>query len=125
MTTPLGRLIETPWPRTPAAKLSSERRSEFQYPSPHRFVGEIQYALREQILDVAITERETHIKPTACQMMGGGKWWRANEIVMRRLNRLPDAGYRSRDKAHPTPLLRRRPERTNDTAELPRNKLLY
>ena len=61
-----GHLIEMPsrcWPRTPAAKLSSERRPEFQYPSPHRFVGDIQSALREQILDVAITERETHIKP--------------------------------------------------------------
>ena len=49
--------------RTPAAKLSSERRPEFQYPSPHRFVGDIQSALRKQILDVAITECETHIKP--------------------------------------------------------------
>jgi hypothetical protein len=36
---------------------------ELQDPSPHRFVGDIQSALCEQILDVAITERETHIKP--------------------------------------------------------------
>ena len=58
-----GHLIEMPsrcWPRASAAKFSGEHRPEFQYPSPHRFVGDIQSALSEQILDVAITERETH-----------------------------------------------------------------
>ena len=61
------------WPRTPAAKLTSERRPEFQYPSPHRFAGPIQSALREQILDVAITERETHIEPNGVPDDGGRK----------------------------------------------------
>ena len=31
--------------------------------SPHRFVGDIQSALREQIFDVAIAEREADIEP--------------------------------------------------------------
>ena len=35
----------------------------FQYPSPYRFVGDIQTALREQIFDVAIAEGETEIEP--------------------------------------------------------------
>jgi hypothetical protein len=32
-------------------------------PSPHRFVKDIQPTLSEQIFNVAITERETQIKP--------------------------------------------------------------
>jgi hypothetical protein len=45
------------------AKFSGEQWPEFQNPSPHRFIGDIQTALREQILDVAIAERETDIEP--------------------------------------------------------------
>ena len=45
------------------AKFSGEQRPELQDPSPHRLVGDIQPTLREQIFDVAIAERETHIKP--------------------------------------------------------------
>ena len=45
------------------AKFSSEQRPELQNPSPHRLVGDIQTALREQIFDVAIAERETDIEP--------------------------------------------------------------
>jgi hypothetical protein len=44
------------------AKFSGEQWSELD-PSPHRFVGDIQTALRKQILDVPITEGETHIQP--------------------------------------------------------------
>ena len=61
-----GHLVEMPtrcWPRASTAKFSGEQRSEFQDPSPHRFVGDIQSALREQIFDVAIAERETDIEP--------------------------------------------------------------
>ena len=36
-------------------------RSEMIHPSPHRLVGDIQAALREQIFDVAIAEGETEI----------------------------------------------------------------
>jgi hypothetical protein len=59
-------LIEMPprrWPRASTAKFSGEQWPELQDPSPHRLVGDIQTALREQIFDVAIAERETHIKP--------------------------------------------------------------
>src|SRR4029077_7976738 len=61
-----GHLVETPPRRRPVtsmAKLSGEQRPEFQNPSPHRFVGDIQTALRKQILDVAIAERESDVEP--------------------------------------------------------------
>jgi hypothetical protein len=32
-------------------------------------------------------------------MIAGGNWWRANEIVIRRLTRQTKARHRSRDKA--------------------------
>ena len=51
------------WPRAPTAKFSGEQRPELQDPSSHRFIGDIRTALREQILDVAIAESETHIEP--------------------------------------------------------------
>ena len=59
-----GHLIEMPtrcWPWASTAKFSGEQRPKLQNPSPHRFVGDIQTALRKQIFDVAIAERETHI----------------------------------------------------------------
>ena len=40
-------------------------RPELQYPSSHRFVGDIQPTLRKQIFDVAIAERETDIEPNS------------------------------------------------------------
>jgi hypothetical protein len=54
-------------------KFSGEQRSELQNPSPHRFVGDIQTALRKQIFDVAIAEREAHIKPNGGPDDRGGK----------------------------------------------------
>jgi hypothetical protein len=59
-----GHLIEMPprgWPRASTAKFSGEQRPELQNPSSHRFVGDIQPTFRQQIFDVAIAERETHI----------------------------------------------------------------
>jgi hypothetical protein len=44
------------------AKFSGEQRP-LQNPSPHRFIGDIQTALREQLFDVAIAEGETDIEP--------------------------------------------------------------
>jgi hypothetical protein len=44
-------------------EVSGEQRPKLENPSPHRFVGDIQTALRKQIFDVAIAERETHIQP--------------------------------------------------------------
>ena len=61
-----GHLIEMPtrcWPWASMAKFSGEQRPKLQNPSLYRFVGDIQTALREQIFNVAIAERETHIEP--------------------------------------------------------------
>ena len=46
-----------------AAKLSGKKRSELQNPAPHGLVGDIQPALGEQILNVAIAEREPDTQP--------------------------------------------------------------
>ena len=40
-----------------------QHRRELQDPPSHRFVGDIQPSLREQIVDVAMAERETDIEP--------------------------------------------------------------
>ena len=47
------------------AKFSGEHRPELQDPSPHRFVGDIQPTLSEQVFDVAIAKRETQIEPNS------------------------------------------------------------
>jgi hypothetical protein len=49
--------------RASTPKFSGEQRPELQYPSSHRFVGDIQPTLRKQIFTVAIAERETNIQP--------------------------------------------------------------
>ena len=46
-----------------AAKVSAEHPPELQDPSPHRFVGDTQPALSEQIFDVAVAEREADMQP--------------------------------------------------------------
>jgi hypothetical protein len=48
---------------TSAAKFLGEQRPELQHPSSDRFIGHIEPALSEQIFNVAIAERETHIEP--------------------------------------------------------------
>jgi hypothetical protein len=53
---------------------SAEHRPGFQNPSPHRFVGDIQTALSEQIFCVAIAERETDIEPNGVPDDQGGNW---------------------------------------------------
>jgi hypothetical protein len=63
---PHGHLVEMParrWLRASTAKFSGEQRPELQNPSPHRFIGDIQTALGQQIFDVAIAEREAYIEP--------------------------------------------------------------
>src|SRR5215469_12048254 len=59
-------LVEVPAiarPRTAAAQPSCNHRSELQHPTPDRFIGNIEPALGEQFLDVAIAQGETQIKP--------------------------------------------------------------
>ena len=58
-------LIEMPlrgW-MTSAAKLPGEQRPELQHPTPDHFVGDVQPALGEQILDVAEAEGEAKVQP--------------------------------------------------------------
>ena len=72
----IRRGVPAPW--ASMAKFSGEQRPELQNP-PHRLVGDIQTALREQIFDVAIAKRETHIEPDAVLDDRRWNWWRANE----------------------------------------------
>src|ERR1700722_8686425 len=46
-----------------AAEVLRRRTARLQNPSPYRFVGDAHTALPEQIFDVAIAERETHLQP--------------------------------------------------------------
>jgi hypothetical protein len=80
------------------AKFSGEQRPELQDPSPHRFIGDIQTALREQIFDIAIAERETNIEPNDVPDDLRRKLM-ANEIVTRHRTHRTEARHRCRDKA--------------------------
>ena len=59
--------------RTAAAEFLGEHRPKLQYLSLHRLVGDIHIALSEQIFDVAIAEREAHIKPNSVRDHRGRK----------------------------------------------------
>ena len=63
-------------------KLPGEERPELQHPTPDRFIGDIQPALGEQILDVAELRVKRKYNRTACRMTSDGNWWRTNEIVV-------------------------------------------
>ena len=89
-----GHLVEMPlrrWPRASTAKFSGEQRPELQYQSPHRLVGDIQTALREQIFDVAIAERETCLRNNALRLMC---WWRTSCALTARRTPSPRAPTR-------------------------------
>jgi hypothetical protein len=61
-----SHLVEVPlrgWPMTSAAKFLGEQRPELQHPSPYRFIGDIQPALGQQILDIAEAESEAKVQP--------------------------------------------------------------
>jgi hypothetical protein len=47
----------------PTVKLPGEQRPELQHPTPDRFIGDIQPALGEQILDIAEAEGEAKVQP--------------------------------------------------------------
>ena len=40
-----------------------DRGTELQYPSPHRFVGDVEITLGQQLLDIAVAQGEAEIKP--------------------------------------------------------------
>ena len=51
---------------TLTAKLASEQRPEFYYPLSHRFVGDIQTSLGEQIFHVAVAEGKAKVEAHHC-----------------------------------------------------------
>jgi hypothetical protein len=61
-----SHLVEMPmrgWPMTSAAKFLGEQRPELQHPTPDRFIGDLQPALGQQILDIAEAEGEAKVQP--------------------------------------------------------------
>lgn len=42
---------------------SRNRRAELQHPTPHRFIGDVEPALGEQFLHVAVAQRKAEIEP--------------------------------------------------------------
>ena len=46
-----------------AAQFPGEQRPKLQDPSPHRFIGDIQTALGQQIFDVAEAQGEAKVQP--------------------------------------------------------------
>src|SRR5215813_3901583 len=51
------------WPRATAAQLSRDRGAELQYPSAHRFIGDVEPSFGQQLLDIAVAQGEAEIKP--------------------------------------------------------------
>jgi hypothetical protein len=63
---PDHHLVQMPsiaWPRPTLAQPSRNRRAELQHPTPHRFIGDIEPALGEQFLHVAVAQRKAEIEP--------------------------------------------------------------
>jgi hypothetical protein len=42
---------------------SGDHRPELQHPTPHRFIGEVEPTLGEQLLDVSVAQGEAEIEP--------------------------------------------------------------
>src|SRR5215472_12120436 len=51
------------WPRATAAQLSRDRGAELQYPSAHRFMGDVESSFGQQLLDIAVAQGEAEIEP--------------------------------------------------------------
>ena len=63
---PHHHLVQVPSvarPRAPLAQPSRDRGTEFQHPAPHRFVGDVEPALGQQFLDIAVAQGEAEIEP--------------------------------------------------------------
>src|SRR6516225_8831954 len=63
---PHHHLVQMPavaWPRATPAQPSGDHRPELQHPTPHRFVGEFEPTLGEQILHVAVAQGEAKVEP--------------------------------------------------------------
>ena len=63
---PDDHLVEMPAiarPRTAAPQPSCDNRPEFQHPAAHRLVRDIEPALREKLLHIAVAQGETQVQP--------------------------------------------------------------
>src|SRR5271166_2323510 len=63
---PNHHLVEMPAiarPRATLAQPSRDRGTELQNPAPHRFVGDVEPSVGQQLLDIAIAQGEAEIKP--------------------------------------------------------------
>src|SRR6516162_7772772 len=59
-------LVQMPavaWRRATPAQPSGDHGPELKHPTPHRFVGEVEPALGEQILHVAVAQGEAKVEP--------------------------------------------------------------
>src|SRR3954471_18657629 len=63
--------IARPWPTPP--QVSCDPGPEFQNPAPHRFIGNLEAALGQEILHIAIAQVKRRYSQIACWMIGGGK----------------------------------------------------
>jgi hypothetical protein len=50
-------------PRATLAQPSRDRGTELQHPAPDRFVGNVEPSLGQQLLDIAVAQREAEIEP--------------------------------------------------------------
>jgi hypothetical protein len=57
------------------AEVAGEYGAELLDPAPHRFIRNLQAALRQKFLDVSQAERNRGYNQTACRMTAGGKRW--------------------------------------------------
>src|SRR3979490_1036198 len=98
--------IARPWAAPP--QLSCDPGPEFQNPAPHRLIGNLQAALGEEILNVAVAQCEPEIKPDRVLDDGRreGMWGVGGEPL--HAGSLPPPGRplepRFCDNAHPLPL---------------------
>src|SRR5882757_9033844 len=63
---PDDHLVEMPAiarPRTAAPQSACDSRPEFQHPAAHRLVRDIEPALGEKLLHIAVTQGETQVEP--------------------------------------------------------------
>ena len=49
--------------RAPAPQFARDEGTEFQYPAPYRFIGEVEPSLGQQFLDIAQAEMEAEVEP--------------------------------------------------------------
>src|SRR6516162_8905935 len=50
-------------PRATPAQPSRDRGTELQHPTPHRFIGDVEPAFGQQLLDIAVAQGEAKVEP--------------------------------------------------------------